>query len=707
MYTLIDYTQENELALIGLSRAPVNALGHTLRLELQAAFRQASADPAVKALVVYGRGLPFCAGADIAEFGGAAFWQEPALPGLLIELAASAKPMVAAIGGLALGGGLELAMACGYRISEPKARLGLPEITLGLLPGAGGTQRLPRLIGAETALETILSGQPLPAGRALELGLVDRLAASAADLLGEACAFARELLQANAPAQPDAPHAAPGVATSGAALPANFFTDYTARKSGQWKGQVAPHLALEAVRIACEQPLEIGLAREAELFAEAMESPQSKALRHLFFAEREAGKVPGIDASLPLRPIAKVAVIGAGTMGGGIAMNFANIGIPVALLEQKREALDRGLAQIRKNYEISVKRGKLSQEQVEQRMALLQGTLDYADLADADLVIEAVFESMEVKRQVFATLDEVCKPGAILATNTSTLDVDQIAAFTRRPQDVIGLHFFSPANVMRLLEVVRGKATAPDVLATALKLGKQIGKLPVVSGVCYGFIGNRMLEPYSREAYRLLLEGATPVQVDRVLTDLGLNMGVLSMYDLVGIDVGYLIRTPLRAVLDKDPSYCRLADELYALGRYGQKTGRGMYIYEGRERQDDPEVLAMAERLAAELGIQRREISDQEIHDRCLFMLINEGIQILDEGIALRASDIDLVWTCGYGFPTWLGGPLHYAEQLGLERVLAGIRQYREQLGAYGELWLQPAPLLEKLVAAGKTRISQ
>jgi 3-hydroxyacyl-CoA dehydrogenase len=702
MYTLIDYTLDNQLALIGLCRAPVNALGHTLRQELQAAFRQASADPVVKAMVVYGRGLPFCAGADIAEFGSADFTASPCLPELLIELAGSSKPMVAAVGGMALGGGLELALACGYRISEPKARLGLPEITLGLLPGAGGTQRLPRLIGAETALETILSGQPMRAERALELGLVDRLADSAEVLLDTARAYARELLEENAPAFPAYPHAAPG-----AELPAGFFTDYTARKNSQWKGQLAPHLVLEAVRCACEQPLEAGLAREEEMFMEAMDSAQSKALRHLFLAEREAGKVPGIDASLPLRSIRKVAVIGAGTMGGGIAMNFVNIGMPVVLLEQKREALDRGLAQIRKNYEISAKRGKLTQEQLEQRMALLQGTLDYADLADADLVIEAVFESMEVKRQVFATLDEICKPGAILASNTSTLDVDQIAACTRRPQDVIGLHFFSPANVMRLLEVVRGKETAPDVLATALKLGKQIGKLPVVSGVCYGFIGNRMLEPYSREAYRLLLEGATPAQVDRVLTDLGLNMGVLSMYDLVGIDVGYLIRTPMRAVLAQDPSYCRLADELYALGRYGQKTGRGMYIYEGRERHDDPEVLAMAERLAAELGIQRRQISDQEIHDRCLFMLINEGIQILDEGIALRAGDIDLVWTCGYGFPTWLGGPLHYAEQLGLDRVLAGLQQYRAQLGAYGELWFKPAALLEQLVAAGKTRISK
>jgi 3-hydroxyacyl-CoA dehydrogenase len=702
MYPLIDYSQDNELALIGLSRAPVNAIGHTLRCELQAVFRQASADPAVKAVVVYGRGLPFCAGADIAEFGTPDFTATPGLPELLIELASSAKPIVAAVGGLALGGGLELALACGYRIVEPKARLGFPEITLGLLPGAGGTQLLPRMVGAEKAVELILAGQLLNAQSALELGIVDRLAGAADNLLDSACAFARELIEQSAPAFPAYPHAEPG-----AALPADFFADYAARKAAQWHGQVAPQRVLDAVQAACELPLAAGLQRETELFDALLESSQSKSLRHLFFAEREAGKVPGIDASLPLRPIRKVAVIGAGTMGGGIAMNFVNVGIPVVLLEQKREALDRGLAQIRKNYEISAKRGKLSQEQLEQRMSLLLGTLDYADLADADLVIEAVFESMEVKRQVFATLDEVCKPGAILATNTSTLDVDKIAAFTRRPQDVIGLHFFSPANVMRLLEVVRGKETALDVLATALKLGKQIGKLPVVSGVCYGFIGNRMLEPYAREAHRLVLEGATPAQVDRVLTDLGLAMGVLSMYDLVGIDVGYLIRTPLRESLASDPSYYRLSDELYALGRLGQKTGRGMYIYEGRERQDDPEVLAIAERLAGELGIQRRAISDQEIHDRCLFMLINEGIQILDEGIALRAGDIDLVWTCGYGFPTWLGGPLHYAEQLGLERVLDGIRQYREQLGAYGAQWFKPAALLEQLVTAGNTRISK
>lgn len=702
MSALIDYRQEASLALIGLHRPPVNALGHPLRQALRTAVRRACADPAIRAVVIHGQNLPFSAGADISEFGTEAFCAEPGLAQLLIELAASPKPLIAAIDTLALGGGLELALACGYRIAAPDARLGLPEITLGLLPGAGGTQRVPRLIGVEKALALMLDGQPLPAPQALEMGLIDRLASSREQLLAEACAYAGELLAVGAAPFPAYPHPNPG-----SGLDAHFFDDYLSRQQDRWKARTAPRTLLKALQIACEQPLAEGLAREQALFMDALDSPQSVALRHLFLAEREAGKVPGIDAALPRRPIAQVAVIGAGTMGGGIAMNFANLGLPVLLLEQRQEALDRGLTQIRNNYEISARRGKLSAAEVEQRMARLTGTLDYADLAEADLVIEAVFESMDVKRRVFSTLDAVCKPGAILASNTSTLDIDQIAACTQRPQDVLGLHFFSPANVMRLLEVVRGKATAPDVLATALTLGRRIGKLPVVSGVCYGFIGNRMLEPYSREAYRLLLEGADAPQIDRVLTDFGFNMGVLSMYDLVGIDVGYLIRTPMRAVLAEDPSYCRLADELYALGRYGQKSGRGIYRYEGRERLEDPEVQTMAERLAAELGIVRRAISDQEILERCLFVLINEGLQILDEGIALRSGDIDLVWTCGYGFPDWRGGPLHYAEQLGLERVLDGIRQYRAQLGAYGERWFKPAPLLEQRVAAGKRPFEQ
>jgi len=434
---------------------------------------------------------------------------------------------------------------------------------------------------------------------------------------------------------------------------------------------------------------------------------EQAALAHVEQAEKAASQIPGIRDDQPLRAIDTVAVIGAGTMGGGIAMNFANAGIPVTLVEMKQDALDRGLGVIRKNYERSVSKGKLSQAELEQRMDLISGSLNYDDIANVDLVIEAVFENMAIKQAAFRTLDKVCKPGAILASNTSTLDVDQIAAVTNRPGDVIGLHFFSPANVMRLLEVVRGKATADDVLATTLAMAKTIRKVAVVSGVCFGFIGNRMLEPYAREAHRLVLEGATPAQVDGVLTSLGLAMGVLSMYDLAGIDVGYLVRESRRDEIAHDPSYCKLADELYALGRYGQKTGRGFYRYDNRERLDDPEVVELAERIAADLGITRRSISDEEIHDRCLTMLINEGIQLLDEGIALRSSDIDLVWINGYGFPAGRGGPMYYAEQLGLNSVLARIQHYRDTLGDYGAMWFTPAPLLEDLVARGKKVIEK
>jgi 3-hydroxyacyl-CoA dehydrogenase len=702
MNNLIHYRCEGPLALIGLARAPVNALGQALREQLLQACERAAADVSVKALILHGEGQLFCAGADISEFGSAASSATPDLPSLLVRLSELDKPLIAAIGGVALGGGLELALACGYRVAQADARLGLPEIKLGLLPGAGGTQRLPRIIGATAALEMIVSGQPVNVAHALELGLIDRVAAGTGSLLDTARGFAEELIAQQAPAQPAYAHENPG-----AALSANFFGKYRAAQQGRWKGQSAPQRVVTAIEAACSLPLAAGLAKEAELFKEAEASSESQALRHVFFAEREVTRLPGLDAATPVRPIAKVAVIGAGTMGGGIAMNFANAGIAVTLLELKADALERGLAQIRKNYQSSVKRGKLSAEQVEQRMALLHGTLAYGDVADADLVIEAVFESLPIKQQVFRTLDEVCKAGAILASNTSTLDVDAIAAVTRRPQDVIGLHFFSPANVMRLLEVVRGKATAPDVLATTLKIAKRIGKIPVVSGVCFGFIGNRMLEPYSREAHRLLLEGASPAQVDKVLTGLGLAMGVLAMHDLAGIDVSFLVREARREAIAHDPSYCKLADELYALGRYGQKSSRGYYIYEGRERKDDLGVVALAEQLASKLGIARRDISDQEIHDRCVLMLINEGIQLLDEGIAQRSSDIDLVWINGYGFPAWRGGPLHYAEELGLAQVLERIDHYRQVLGTYGAMWFQPAALLERLVASGKTRIER
>ena len=702
MNTLVNYHVEDNLALIGLASKPVNALGQPLRAAILEACERAASDPAVSAIILHGANGLFCAGADISEFGLPASFAAPSLPDLLLRLTGIDKPLIASIDRFALGGGLELALACGYRISAADARLGLPEINLGLLPGAGGTQRLPRLIGAEPALDMMMSGQPISAGRAFDLGLVDHLVGEADCLLDGARTFARELIGEGAAAHPAERHGKPA-----AALPDDFFTRYRAAHEPRWKNRLAPRLVLAAVESACVLPLHAGLQRELTLFKEAEASAQSQALRHVFFAEREAGKVAGVSTSTALRPVAKVAVIGAGTMGGGIAMNFANVGIPVTLLELKHEALERGLGQIRNSYEISRQRGKLTQSELDQRMALLTGTLDYADITECDLVIEAVFESLPIKQQVFRTLDEVCKPGAILASNTSTLDVDQIAAVTRRPQDVIGLHFFSPANVMRLLEVVRGKLTAPEVLATTLKLGKTIGKIPVVSGVCFGFIGNRMLEPYSREAHRLVLEGAAPAQIDQVLTDLGLAMGVMAMHDLAGIDVSFLVRESRREAIAHDPSYCRIADELNALGRFGQKTKRGTYIYEGRERKEDFEVIALAERIAGELDIPRRPISTQEIHDRCLFMLINEGIQLLDEGIAERAGDIDLVWINGYGFPAWLGGPMHYAEQIGLDVVLAGIGNYRKALGEYGEMWFHPAPLLERLVAAGKTRIER
>jgi len=704
MTQLVKYHVEDNLALIGLARPPVNALNQPLRAALLDAFERAAGDSGVHAIILYGYGDDrlFSAGADIAEFSSEAPFAAPTLPDLLLRLSEIDKLVVAAIGKLALGGGLELALACGYRIGASGARLGLPEITLGLLPGAGGTQRLPRLIGAEAALNMMISGEQVSAERARLLGILDDVAQSPDNLLDTARDFICKRLASSAPAHPTPPY--PDPATE---LPADFFGQYRADNESRWKSRVAPRLVVTAVEAACTLPLAEGLVLERTLFKEALASRQSAALRHVFLAEREARRIPDIGGDIALRKISKVAVIGAGTMGGGIAMNFANAGIPVALLDRTGEALNRGLANIRRNYEISVKRGKLSAAQLKLRMELLFGTLDYADLADADLVIEAVFEKMEIKQEVFRTLDEVCKPGAILASNTSSLDVDAIASITSRPQDVIGLHFFSPANIMRLLEVVRGKDTAPDVLATTMSMAKRIGKLAVVSGVCFGFIGNRMLEPYAREAHRLVLEGASPSQVDKMLTDLGFSMGVFSVLDLAGIDVNFLVRNSNRAAIAHDESYCCLGDELYALGRHGQKTGRGFYLYEGRNRHDDPDVIALAERLAGELQVARRTIGNQEIHDRCLFMLINEGIQLLDEGIALRAGDIDLVWINGYGFPAYLGGPLHYAEQLGLNNVLAGLQYYRRALGKYGEMWFKPAPLLERLVAAGRLRIDK
>jgi 3-hydroxyacyl-CoA dehydrogenase len=608
------------------------------------------------------------------------------------------RPVIAAIHGTALGGGLETALVCHYRVAVPSAKVGLPEVNIGLLPGAGGTQRLPRFTGAPFALELIVSGAPVSTAEALRAGCIDRLVAAGDDLVAAALAYAHELLAAGTP-----PRSCFAMKVDTNALPPTLFADARARLQRSKRGFHAPQRCVDAVEAACSLPLAEGLQKERALFMECFGTPQAHALQHLFFAERAAGKVPGVDRGVAPRRIERVAVIGAGTMGGGIAMSFANAGIPVRLLEAQPAALAAGLDRIRENYAISVQRGKLTAAAVEQRMALLQGTLDYQALGDADLVIEAAFENMAIKQDIFRKLDAVCKPGAVLATNTSTLDVDAIAAVTARPQDVIGLHFFSPANVMRLLEIVRGERTGADVVVTAIALARTIGKVPVVVGVCFGFVGNRMLAPYAREAGRLLLEGATPAQVDRALTGFGYAMGPLSMGDLVGLDVSHRARQGLPMDVSRDPSFHALRERLVPLGRYGQKAGRGFYRYEGRTQHDDPEVLALAEQVAGELGIPRRRIEDQEIVERCVYALINEGARILEEGIAYRSGDCDVIYANGYGFPLWRGGPLQYADEIGLDQVLAAIKRYREQLGDYGEFWFQPAPLLERLAAAGQS----
>lgn len=695
MTNAVRYDQQGRIAIISLNNPPVNSLGIATRIAIRDAVRKALADNSVSAIVLASTGKIFCGGADISEFGTDLTWQESALPQLCNELEKSEKPLIAAINGMALGGGLELALACDYRISPANAKLGLPEVNLGLIPGAGGTQRLPRLANVKTALEMITSGQPISGAKAHEAGLIDRLAEG--NVLESALAYAEELLDSNAPVRSCAE-----LTVDTSDLEDDYFNQFRTSIARKTRSYFAPEACIKAVEAACKLSLAQGLVRERELFDACFETPQARAQQHLFFAERAATKIPGVDPKTPARQINQVAIIGAGTMGGGIAMNFANAGIPVKLLELKEDALEHGLGVIRRNYDISVQRGRLTQAQVEERMALLTGTLSYDDLADADLVIEAVFESMDVKRAVFGKLDEVCKPGAILASNTSTLDLDAIAAMTSRPQDVIGMHFFSPANVMRLLEVVRGAKTADDVTVTALSVAKVIRKVPVVVGVCFGFVGNRMLEPYAREAHRLVLEGASPAQVDKVLTDFGMAMGPLSMYDLAGIDIGFLVRESRRDAISHDPSYNLIADRLYELGRYGQKIGRGFYIYEGRDKREDPEVIALAEGIAKELGIERREIPDQEILERCVYMLVNEGADILEEGIAYRSGDCDITWVNGYGFPAWRGGPMQYAEETGLANILATIERYRDTLGAYGEMWFQPSELLVQRVTDGK-----
>ncbi len=696
-----NYELRGDVAVVTLNHPPVNGLGLATRQALAAAVERAVDDDAVAAIVVTGAGKAFSGGADIKEFGTAKAVAEPNLLSLIRLLEDCPKPVVAAINGVCMGGGLELALGCHWRVAAKGVKVALPEVKLGLVPGAGGTQRLPRVIDVETALNVIVGGEPVAVealagipGQTLFESIVD------SDLLDAACTLAAAKARARAPGEP-LPRARDRAAQH--ANPDAYFQFARNTVKAMAKHFPAPPKCVDAVEAAVKRPFDAGIAYEREIFTALMFTPESKALRHAFFGERAASKIADVPDDTPLRRIDKVAVIGAGTMGGGIAMNFVNAGVPVVLLETKADALDRGVATIRKNYDAQVKKGKLAQDKLDERMALLKTTLDDADIADADLVVEAVFEEMGVKRQVFERLDAVMKPGAILATNTSTLDVDAIAAFTKRPQDVVGLHFFSPANVMKLLEVVRGKATAVDVLATVMALAKKIRKTAVVSGVCDGFIGNRMIEQYSRQAGFLLEEGCTPLQVDRAIEKFGFAMGPFRMGDLAGNDIGWAIRKR-RYVEKPEMRYSRTADLLCEMGRYGQKTQAGWYDYQPGKRDAIPSPL-VDEMIAAhrrELGIAPRKIGDDEIVHRLVWSLVNEGAKILDEGIAAKASDIDMVYLTGYGFPLWRGGPMCYADQQGLFNVLQAMKRFAANPHDDAAFW-QPAPLLARLAAEGKS----
>ncbi|HEV2511735.1 3-hydroxyacyl-CoA dehydrogenase NAD-binding domain-containing protein [Bosea sp. (in: a-proteobacteria)] len=680
----VTLTRQGEIAIATLDNPPVNALSAALRADLNDALAKAMADPAVTALVIAAKGRAFIAGADISEFGKPP--PPPILPDLLAAIENAPKPVVAAIEGVALGGGLEVALACHGRVASPAAKLGLPEIKLGLIPGAGGTQRLPRLIGATAAFPMMLSGEPIPAQKALALGLVDKLVDS--DATAAAIALAQELAGKGAPVKTSA-RSDKLTATEREAFEA-LAKDALA-KSGEMPNVAA---LVEAVRAALTLPLADGLATERTLFLKLLGDERSKALRYVFFAEREAAKVPGIDESVKPRPIARAAVIGAGTMGGGIAMCFANAGIPVTLIETTQEQVDKGHARVRDTYGFSVKRGSMTEAVREQRMALITPAVGLAAAAEADIVIEAAFEEMGVKREIFGALDTIAKPGAILASNTSYLDLAEIAAVTSRPADVLGMHFFSPANVMKLLEIVRPAGVANDVIATAISLGRKLGKVPVVVGNCFGFVGNRLLEARTRAAERLLVAGALPHEVDAALTGFGFKMGPFAMSDLAGNDISWRSRKARG-------KSAAVADAICERGWFGQKTGRGYYRYpEGaRAGERDPEVEALIAEVSASKGVTRRSFTAEEILARLLDPMVNEGARILDEGIATRASDIDTVWLNGYNWPAWRGGPMHWAESVGLGMI---VKRLEQQAAESGDASLEPAPLLRKLAAEGK-----
>ncbi len=694
-----DYKVQGDIAVITLNNPPVNGLGLATRLGITDGLAKANADIAVKAIVLTGGGKAFSGGADIKEFGSPKALQEPNLLSVILALENSDKPVVAAVHTVCMGGGLELALGCHYRIAAPGCSVALPEVKLGLIPGAGGTQRLPRVLGVEAALNMIVSGEPVQSEMLAMLPgqkLFTKMAASTETLMAEALAYAAEVAAVRPlPLVRNLPCKHP--------LGDAYFQFARNMVKGMSKNYPAPAKCVDAVESATKKKFDDGMVFEREIFINLMWTPECRALRHIFVANRAASKIPDVPADTPQRAINSVAVIGAGTMGGGIAMNFLNAGIPVKMLEMKQDALDRGLATIRKNYESQVKKGKLKQDKYDQRMTLLSTTLSYDDLSAADLVIEAVFEEIGVKESVFKELDRVMKPGAILASNTSTLDLNKIASFTKRPEDVVGLHFFSPANVMKLLEVVRGENTAKDVLATVMTVAKKIKKTAVVSGVCDGFIGNRMIEQYGRQAGFLLDEGCTPAQVDKAIEKFGFAMGPFRMGDLAGNDIGWAIRK--RRYTEKPGmKYSKTADLLCEKGRFGQKTGAGWYDYIAGKRDAVPnaEVVKMVEDHRASLGITARKISDEEIVQRLVFAMVNEAAHILEEGIATKASDIDVVYLMGYGFPIYRGGPMNYADQVGLFNVVQAMNRFAKNPLDDAAFW-KPAPLLAKLVAEGKT----
>ncbi len=687
----VHYQLQHRIALLTLDNPPVNGLGLATRQQLLDGLQRAIADAQVLGVVICGGPRAFSGGADIREFNTPQAMQEPTLPTLIAALECSPKPVVAAIQGMALGGGLELALGAHYRVASGDAQIGLPEVKLGILPGAGGTQRLPRAVGLQTALDMIVTGAPQRAQSLATTRLFDQVVEG--DPIATALALARQSADSGTPL----PRVRDWQVEHDDAVV--FFQNARASVQAAAGPFPAPMRCVDAIEAAVLKPFDQGLEIERQAFFQLVQSPESRALRHAFFGERAASKVADIGADVKPRAIRSVGVIGAGTMGGGICMNFLNAGIPVTILETRADALERGLATIRGNYQASAKKGRISSKQVEQRMGLLSPTLDYATLADADLIIEAVFEDYAVKESVFRALDNVAKPGAILATNTSTLDVDRIAAFTARPKDVLGMHFFSPANVMKLLEVVRGAKTAKDVLATALAVGKLIGKTVVVAGVCDGFIGNRMIEQYSRQAGFLLDEGALPQQIDRAMEQFGFAMGPFRMGDLAGNDIGWAIRK--RRYVDKPGmTYSKTADLICELGRFGQKTGAGWYDYKPGDRNAHP--AALVEQLivghSQSIGLARRDIGDQEIVERMVYALVNEGARLLQEGIAAKASDIDIVYLSGYGFPAHRGGPMFYADCIGLDKVLQAMRRYAQ--GYQGQAW-EPAPLLQSLTSSG------